>query len=86
MNDKQILYNIIERYIDNILLRNPSFNMFSGPIKKWVINYIDPYVNLFIEDDALQVDMASSFVKQELTDKIDIFKKSFKESKKNEEN
>ena len=86
MNDKQILYNMIERYIDNILLRNPSLNMFSGPIKKWVINYIDPYVNLFIEDDALQVDMAGSFVEQELTDKIDIFKKSFKENKKNEEN
>jgi hypothetical protein len=86
MNDKDILYSIIDRYIDNLLIRNPSLSFLSGPIKKWVYNYIDPYVNLFVEDDDLQVDIASGFVKQELTDKIDIFKKKFKEYKENEKN
>lgn len=86
MTDKEILYNVIDRYVDNILRQNPSLGMFSGIIKRWIINYIDPYVNLFIEDDNLQVEMASGFVKQELTNKIDIFKKNFKEMKDNEEN
>lgn len=86
MSDKDILYSIIDRYIDNLLMHNPSLSLFSGPIKKWVYNFIDPYVNLFVEGEDLQVDIASGFVKQELTDKIDIFKKKFKEYKENEEN
>ena len=86
MSDKDILYSIIDRYIDNLLIRNPSLSFLSGPIKKWVYNFIDPYVNLFVEGEDLQVDIASGFVKQELMDKIDIFKKKFKEYKENEEN
>ena len=86
MDDKQILYNIIDRYLDNILAHYPSLNMLGGPIKKWVFNYIDPYVNLFMENEELQIDMASGFIKEELTDKIDIFKKKFKENKEHEKN
>lgn len=86
MNDKEILYSMLDRYIDNILLSSPALNVLSGPIKRFIFNYIDPYVNLFFEGDTLQVDMASGFIKQELTDKIDDFKRLFKETKNEESN
>lgn len=86
MNDKEILYSVLDRYIDNLLVSSPALNVLSGPIKRFVFNYIDPYVNLFLENDTLQVDMASGFIKKELTDKIADFKKLFKETKDEESN
>lgn len=86
MNDKEILYSMLDRYVDNLLLKNPSLSLLASPIKKWLFSFIEPYVNLFMEDDRFQIDMASGFAKQELTDKINIFKKQFKELNNNEKN
>ena len=82
--DKEILFNIIGREIDNVMRINPAVNMFSNVVKRYVFNFIEPYVDLFMQGDDLQTDMASSFAKKEIANKIDQFKKEFKEAQDNE--
>lgn len=80
MSDKEILYQMLSREIDNLLSRNPMFRMFSGPISNWVITTIDPYVDAFyMGTQNLNTDAASSFVKKEIDSKIDNFIAKFKE-------
>jgi hypothetical protein len=86
MSEKEIFYSILSREIDNLLGGSPSSSFLSGIVKKWVFNYIEPYVNLFMEGDTLQADMATAFVKQEFNDKVENFKKKFMEDVKNEHN
>lgn len=86
MTEKEIFYNILGREIDNLLSANPSLAFFSGVVKKWVFNYIDPYVNLFMEGDRIQTDMATAFIEDEMSNKIKKFKQKFEEEIKNEQN
>lgn len=79
MNDKEIFYSVLGREIDNLLSFNPATAMLSGVVKNWVFKYIDPYVSLFIEGERLNTKMATSFVKEEISAKIDNFKKRFEE-------
>lgn len=76
-SDKEILYSMLDREIDNLLFRNPMLGMFSGAIKNYVHNFLDPYLNFFMEGNSLQVDMAASFANQEMAKKVEDFKKSF---------
>ena len=56
------------------------FRMFAEPISKWVISYIDPYVDAFyMGTKKLNTDAAEKFVKQEMNDKISDFVAKFKE-------
>jgi hypothetical protein len=86
MSEKEIVYSILGREIDNLLGGNPSSSFLSGVVKKWIFNYIEPYVNLFMDGDIVQADMATAFVKEEMNAKIDNFKKKFMEDVKNEHN
>lgn len=86
MSEKEIFYSILGREIDNLLSGSPYAGLISNIVKKWVFNYIDPYVNLFIEDDILQADMATAFIKEEMSAKIDNFKKKFMEDINSEHN
>ena len=86
MTEKEVFYSILEREIDNLLCINPSLAFFSRPIKNWVLEYIDPYVSLFMEGDKLRTDMATSYIKEEVSNKINNFKKKFEEEIKNEQN
>jgi hypothetical protein len=86
MEDKKILYQMVERYIDNIMAKgNPMFALFSQPIKKWIFNFIDPYVNAFLvsseEGFEINTQAASAFVKSEISDKIEDFMKKFEAEK-----
>jgi hypothetical protein len=85
MNDKEILYSIIGREIDNLLSGNPSLFMFRGAIKNWVFNYIEPYVNFFLEDEKLNTKMAEAYIKDEASKKLAAFKAKFMEEQTNEE-
>ena len=86
MNDKEILYNVLDREIDNLLSNNPALYMFRTSIKNWVYNYIEPYVNFFIDGGKLDADMAEAYVLDETTKKLEAFKAKFKEERSNEEN
>lgn len=80
MSDRDVFYSILGREIDNLMCVNPTLSFLSGPVKNWIFRYIDPYIALFMgEDDALQVDVAAAYVKEEMAAKIDKFKKQFKE-------
>lgn len=84
MSEKEIFYSILGREIDNLLGGSPSSSFLSGVVKKWIFNYIDPYLNLFMDGDTVQADIATAFVKEEMNAKIDNFKKKFMEDVKNE--
>lgn len=85
MDDKQIFYSILSREIDNLIGSiNPTLGFLSNGIKNYVINFIDPYVNLFLEGKNLNVDMASSFLEEEVKNKINCFKEKYKEELSNE--
>lgn len=77
--DKQVLYNIIEREVHNFISNFPILGMFEGTIVRYLISYIDPYVNAFIEgpQQKLNIEELSAFTQYEVTDKIARFKESF---------
>ena len=83
MNDKEIIYNIIGRYVDNILrqIRNPLAYMMADPIKNYIYRYVEPYIDAFTTNNNFEVEEASAYLEQEAIDKINSFKRTFKESK-----
>ena len=70
---------MLEREIRNLLnIINPALSVFSGTAAKYVINYIDPYVDAFMDDGChIQTAAASEYVKQEVNDKIKDFMAKF---------
>ena len=82
MNDKEILYQMLSREIDNLLGKNQMLRLFSDPIKSWIINYIDPYVNaFFMGTTKINSEVAGTFVKEEFNNKINDFIKKFEEER-----
>lgn len=83
MNDKEIIYNIIGRYVDNILrqIRNPLAYMMADPIKNYIYRYVEPYIDAFTANNNFEVEEASAYLEQEAIEKINSFKRTFKESK-----
>ena len=83
MNDKEIIYNIIGRYVDNILrqIRNPLAYMMADPIKNYIYRYVEPYIDTFTTNNNFEVEEASAYLEQEAIEKINSFKRTFKESK-----
>ena len=78
--DKQVLYNVIEREVHNIIAANfPVLGLFEGTITNYILSYIDPYVNAFIEgpQQHLNIEQLSAFTQAEVSDKIARFKKSY---------
>ena len=83
MNDKEIIYNIIGRYVDNILrqIRNPLAYMMADPINNYIYRYVEPYIDAFTTNNNFEVEEASAYLEQEAIEKINSFKRTFKESK-----
>jgi hypothetical protein len=79
--DKEILYNVLKRNVDNITRNVPILGMFSDTISNYIIRYIDPYVNGFMDNDRLDIDQLSEFTKYEVNNKIDEFKNFYKTQK-----
>ncbi len=75
--DKEILYSIINREIDNITSLNPILAVFNGTIKNKLFAFLEPYIDFFTEGESFQVDMATSFAKQEVQKKLEDFKREF---------
>jgi hypothetical protein len=84
VSEKEIFFQVLDRYMDNILRGfNPMVALMSAPIKNWVFNYIEPYVDAFLAPDrTLNVNAASAFLKQEVSSKIEQFMKDFEDTRK----
>lgn len=85
-NDKEILYNMLGREIDNLLGYGSPLAMFSEPIKKFIFAKIDPYVSFFFVDDKFEVNMATDYAKEEITERLNNFKQKYNEVKDRENN
>lgn len=82
-NDKQILYNMISREVENIVSNiSPRLGVFSGTLANYIIKYIDPYVDMFfMGSDSLNTDAAGKFVSTEVNSRIQNFIKDFNAAK-----
>ena len=82
ISDKDILYSMVKREISNILQGIPIFSAFEGTISSVVIQWIDPYISAFIDDDnQINTEQLSAFVSEEMTNKIKNFKERYNRSK-----
>jgi hypothetical protein len=87
MNDKELLYQMLQREIGNLIEGvAPQFKMFTGSVSKYIIELVDPYVNAFLspDDGALNQKAAGAFLKQETSEKIDKFLKDFEKQQKDQ--
>ena len=83
MNEKEILYNMIAREVDNFLGQTaPSLKVFSNIVSRYVISYIDPYVDaFFMGTDKLNTTAAKAYINKEVNDKISSFISKFEAEK-----
>lgn len=79
MNEKELLYQVLNREISNILGRmNPAFRMFSSTIATYIINFLDPYVDAFTSPEGdINTKAAKGFIKEEVNAKVEAFMKKF---------
>ena len=77
--EKEIFYNILHREIDNLLAKTPLFWTFRDSIFQLLVNYIDPYVNVLMDKEKLDIDMTADFAKEEINKKIERFKQEYKD-------
>lgn len=87
ISDKDILYSMVRREISNLLQGVPLFSAFEGTISSFVIQWMDPYISAFIDDDNhINTEQLSAFVSEEVTSKIKDFKERYNRSKGTDEN
>lgn len=75
MSERELIRQYLSREIDNLIIALiPNLSVFSAPIKNYILNYIDPYIDLFFTGgDSLNTDMVRKFTTQEVTNKINDF-------------
>jgi hypothetical protein len=87
-NDKDLFYQMLERYIDNSLPHlNPLAALMVQPVKNILFNFIDPYVAAFFVGDSERINTkaASAFLKSEVNKKIEDFIKEFESQREGNE-
>jgi hypothetical protein len=55
--------------------------MMADPIKNYIYRYVEPYIDAFTTNNNFEVEEASAYLEQEAIEKINSFKRTFKESK-----
>jgi ferric iron reductase protein FhuF len=78
-SDKEILFQMLNREVDNILMNfGPFGNLASGPVKKYLYEMVSPYVDAFLNsNESLNASAATEFTKEQVNDKVDAFLKKF---------
>lgn len=79
--DKELLYSMLDRELDNLMGGNPILSMFSGTVKNYIHGFLEPYLNFFMEGEQLQTGMATAFIEDEVHQKLEQFKKKFNENR-----
>jgi hypothetical protein len=82
-SDKDILFQMLNREVDNILMNfGPFGNLAAGPVKKYLFEMVSPYVDAFLNpNETLNASAASEFTKEQVNDKVDAFLKKFNAEK-----
>lgn len=83
--DKEVLYSMLRREVDNLIGGMPLLSAFGGTITSNLIKWIDPYVSAFIDEDTkqLDVDQLGDFASEEVDEKIKSFKERYKAKRGN---
>ena len=83
MSDKDILYSMINREVDNLIgLIIPSMRMFAPYVSRYITHYIDPYVDIFLMGtDSLNTEAAKGYINQEVNEKLENFVRQFESEK-----
>lgn len=82
-NDKEVLYSILRREINNFAVQFPLIGIFGDVIANYVIGFIDPYVSAFLTPQGkLETDTLKAFAAKEVSDKIEHFKAQFEAERK----
>lgn len=83
MTDKELLFQILDREVVNVLNQfSPAFSMFSPMISNFVKKTIEPYIDAFcMGTTTINTDAAGSFVKKEISEKVDAFIKQFNDKR-----
>lgn len=78
-SDKEILFQMLNREVDNILMNfGPFGNLAAGPVKKYLYEMVSPYVDAFLNsNESLNTSAATEFTKEQVNDKVDAFLKKF---------
>lgn len=86
MTDKELLYQILSRDVDNILGQYvPQMRIFSGTISRYMMNLIDPYVDAFLQDDdRMNSQAATAFMKQKASAEIQSFMDRFNQQREDD--
>lgn len=82
--DKEILFSVISREVDNLTSLNPILAVFNGTIKNKLFAFLEPYVDFFTEGETFQADMATSFAKREVQKKLEDFKQEFEAARRSD--
>lgn len=79
MSEKELLYQVLNREISNFLSSiNPAFRMFSTTVTSYIMNFIDPYIDAFTNNDGeLNTRAAKGFIQEEVNAKVEAFMKKF---------
>jgi hypothetical protein len=80
MNEKEIIFQMLGREIDNIVAQfGPMASMFSGSIKKFIFEFLDPYLDAFMnpKTEKINTEAVKEFTKQEVSSKVNDFMKKF---------
>jgi hypothetical protein len=87
MSERELIQQMINRSINNALMNvNPGLRMFSGTMTKYAMEFLDPYIEGFMNPDTGHINKvaATAFMKEETGKKIEDFMKRFEEESKNE--
>lgn len=88
MDEKEIIYQFLSREIDNIIYAVcPGLNVLAAPLKKYLFAYIDPYIDLFFNDDnMLNTQIVKEYAIKETSDKIKEFVAKYENERESEIN
>jgi hypothetical protein len=87
MGDRELLEQMIHRTISNSLNQiSPNLRMFSGTLTKYTMNFLEPYIEGFMNPDTEHINTkaATVYMKEETNKKIEEFMKRFKEESGND--
>lgn len=79
VSDKDLLFQQLDRLVENLIYRiapQASF-LLIDPAKKIVRQFVEPYLGFFTENNKLNADMATDFLKEKTIQEIENFKQNY---------